>query len=43
MVAAFTVMGLLLALLHGIEAAIWAAAYLWLRALDSPGAAILFH
>jgi hypothetical protein len=28
--------GLLLAALHGIEAAIWAAAYLWLGALDSP-------
>jgi hypothetical protein len=41
-VSAFTAMGLLLALLHGIEAAIWAAAYLWLGALDSPGAAILY-
>jgi len=41
-VAAFTAMGLLLALLHGIEAAIWAVAYLWLGALDSPGAAILY-
>ena len=28
--------GLLLAALHGIEAAIWAAAYVWLGALDSP-------
>ena len=28
--------GLLLAVLHGIEAAIWAAAYVWLGALDSP-------
>jgi hypothetical protein len=37
---AFTAMGLLLALLHGIEAAIWALAYLWLGALDSVGAAI---
>jgi hypothetical protein len=27
--------GLLLAVLHGIEAAIWAAAYVWLGALDS--------
>jgi hypothetical protein len=35
-------MGLLLAVLHGIEAAVWAAAYLWLGALDSPGAAILY-
>jgi hypothetical protein len=41
-VAAFTTMGLLLAVLHGIEAAIWAAGYLWLGALDSPGAAILY-
>ena len=28
--------GLLLAVLHGLEAAIWAAAYIWLGALDSP-------
>jgi hypothetical protein len=34
--------GLLLAVLHGIEAAIWAAAYLWLGALDSPLDAILY-
>jgi len=27
---------LLLAVLHGIEATIWAAAYLWLGAVDSP-------
>jgi hypothetical protein len=27
-IAAFTAMGLLLAVLHGIEAAFWAAAYL---------------
>jgi hypothetical protein len=37
MVSAFTAMGLLLAVLHGVEAAFWAAAYLWLGALDSPG------
>jgi hypothetical protein len=42
MIAAFTAMGLLLALLHGIEAAIWVAAFLWLRALGSPTAAILY-
>ena len=36
------VMGLLLAVLHGIECAIWAAAYLWLGALDSPMDALLF-
>ena len=34
--------GLLLVLLHGIEAAIWAAAYVWLGALDSPNDAILY-
>jgi hypothetical protein len=41
-VAAFTAMGLLLAVLHGIEAEFWAATYLWLGALDSPRAAILY-
>ena len=35
-------LGLLLAVLHGIEAAIWAAAYIWLGALDSPRDAILY-
>jgi hypothetical protein len=35
-------LGLLLAVLHGIEAAIWAAAYLWLGALDSPIDAMLY-
>lgn len=34
--------GLLLAVLHGIEAAIWAAAYVWLGALDSTKDAILY-
>ena len=34
--------GLLLAVLHGIEAAIWAAAYLWLGTIDSPSDAILY-
>ena len=34
--------GLLLAVLHGIESAIWAAAYLWLGALESPLDAILY-
>jgi hypothetical protein len=34
--------GLLLAVLHGIEAAIWAAAYVWLGALNSPKDAILY-
>ena len=36
------VVGLLLAVLHGIEAAIWATAYVWLGALDSPKDAILY-
>jgi hypothetical protein len=36
------VAGLLLAALHGIEAAIWAVAYLWLGALDSPLEAMLY-
>jgi hypothetical protein len=34
--------GLLLAMLHGIEAALWAVAYLWLGALASPSDAILY-
>lgn len=34
--------GLLLAVLHGIEPAIWATAYLWLGALNSPLDAILY-
>ena len=34
--------GLLLSALHGIEAALWAAAYLWFGALDSPADAILY-
>jgi hypothetical protein len=36
------VIGLLLAVLHGIECGIWAAAYLRLGALDSPTDALLF-
>jgi hypothetical protein len=36
------VVGLLLAALHGIEAALWAAAYWWLGALKSPADAILY-
>ena len=36
------VAGLLLAVLHGIEAAIWAAAYVWLGALNSLKDAILY-
>jgi hypothetical protein len=34
--------GLLLAALHGMEAALWAAAYWWLGALNSPADAILY-
>ena len=36
------VIGLLLAVLHGIECVIWAAAYLWVGALDSPMDALFF-
>ena len=36
------VIGLLLAVVHGIECVIWAAAYLCLGALDSPMDALLF-
>jgi len=41
-IGAITALGLLLAALHGIEAALWAAAYLWLGALGSPETAILY-
>ena len=34
--------GLLVAVLHGIEATIWAAAYVWLGALDSLNDAVLY-
>jgi hypothetical protein len=36
------VVGLLLAVLHGIECVIWAAVYLWLGALDSFAGALFF-
>jgi hypothetical protein len=36
------VMGLSLAVLHGVEAALWAGAYLTLGALDTPADAMLF-
>ena len=36
------VIGLILAVLHGIECGIWAAAYLWLGAIDSPTDALLY-
>jgi hypothetical protein len=42
MICLIAVIGLLLAVLHGIECGIWAAAYLWLGALDSPIDALLF-
>lgn len=41
-IAAFTAMGLLLAVLHGIEAVLWAMAYWCLGALDTLGAAIVY-
>jgi len=41
-IGTFTVMGLLLAALHMVEAGFWAAAYFWLGALGSPEAAILY-
>ena len=41
-IGAITATGLLLAALHGIEAALWAAAYLWLGALGSSEAAIIY-
>jgi hypothetical protein len=34
--------GLLLAVLHGLEATLWALAYLWLGALNLPADAILY-
>ena len=34
--------GLILAMLHGIECGIWAAAYLWLGVLDSPTDALIY-
>lgn len=42
MIGTITAMGLLLAALHGLEAAFWAVAYLWLGALGSPESAILY-
>jgi hypothetical protein len=41
-IALIGVVGLLLAALHGIEAAVWAAAYWWLGAVNSPGEAVLY-
>ena len=41
-IAGVGAVGLLLAVLHGMEATIWAAAYVWLGALDSLNDAILY-
>jgi hypothetical protein len=42
MICTVAVLGLLLAVVHGIECGIWAVAYLRLGALDSPRDALLF-
>ena len=42
LIGVIAVIGLLLAVLHGIECGIWAAAYLWLGAIDSPMDALFF-
>jgi hypothetical protein len=42
LIGMISVVGLLLAVLHGTEAALWAAAYWWLGALQSPTEAILY-
>jgi hypothetical protein len=42
LIGLISVVGLLLAALHGIEALLWAAAYWWLGALDSTADAILY-
>lgn len=42
MICLIGLVGLLLAMLHGIEATLWAAAYWWLGALTSPGEAMLY-
>ena len=41
-ICATALIGLLLAVLHGIECVIWAAAYLWVGVLDSPTDALLY-
>jgi hypothetical protein len=41
-VALICTVGLQLAVLHGFEAGLWAAAYWWLDAIKSPGDAILY-
>jgi len=42
MIGLIAAVGLLLAALHGLEAALWAAAYRWLGALNSPVEALLY-
>ena len=42
MIGLIGVVGLLLAVLSGIEAALWAVAYWWLGALNSPADAIFY-
>ena len=42
LICATGLIGLLLAMLHGIECGIWAAAYLWLGAIDSPTDALIY-
>ena len=42
LICTIVVIGLLLAVLHGIESGIWAAAYLWLDVVDSPTDALLY-
>jgi hypothetical protein len=42
LIAMIGAVGVLLTVLHGIEAGMWAAAYLWLGALQSPSEAILY-
>jgi hypothetical protein len=42
LICATGLIGLVLAMLHGIECGIWAAAYLWLGAVDSSTDALLY-
>jgi len=42
LICTIVLIGLILAALHGIECGIWAAAYLWLGALESPIDALLY-
>ena len=42
LIGVIAVVGLLLAVLHGIEAGMWAVAFWWLGALNSPADAILY-